>query len=198
MILPIDIKQIFFGTLYGDITIPEFESWLYVNKQLETILSFENYLELISLGYKSATAKEDLKKILEQLIEDAEYEKWRLLRMLSEALENNKKLPQLLISFYELYCKGYQFLDNLGIGFGLVILAPYPHASTWEDLSVTEQQDLLTSFYPQLNTELHKVVNWLNSDKIIITVATNEHNNQFEFVDNRNEQEKRPTAYSRA
>ena len=198
MPLPSDIKQFFFETLYGDITISEFESWLYANKQLETVLSYENYIKLISLGYKSSTAYEDLKKILEYLVEDAEYEKWRLLRMLTEASEHNKKLPQLLICFYELYCKGYQFLDNLGIGFGLVIIAPYPYASNWEDLSENEQQDLIISFYPQLDIELHKVINWINSEKIVVTGLRSQHNNYFEFIDNRSEQEKKPTSYSTA
>ena len=195
MTLPADIKQVFFETLYGDKTVLEFEVWLYANKNLDNILNPEDYLELISLGYKSSTAKYDLAKLLEPLVDKGEYEKWKLLKMLAKALQRDKELPQLLMSFYDLYCKGYSFLDNLGLGYGLAVEVPYSQADTWDELSVDQQQKLLASFYPQLNIELTKVIDWLNSGKIILTGNKDQYNYYFDYVDNRNDEEKKPTAY---
>jgi len=45
MNLPQNIKEIFFQTLYGSKNILEFEAWLYLDKQLEDILSPESYLD---------------------------------------------------------------------------------------------------------------------------------------------------------
>jgi hypothetical protein len=195
MTLPADIKQVFFETLYGDKTVPEFETWLYANKTVENILSPQDYLELISLGYKSSTAKYDLCKLLDRLVDKREYENWRLTKMLTKALQRDKELPQLLMSFYDLYCKGYSFLDNLALGFGLAVEAPYSQADNWDDLSVEKQQKLLAGFYPQLDTELEKVIDWLNSGKIILTGNKDQYNQYFDYVDNRSEEEKKPTAY---
>lgn len=195
MTFPADIRQVFFETLFGDKTVLEFENWLYADKNLENILRPEDYLELISLGYKSSTAKYDLAELLERLIDKGEYETWRLLNMLTKALQRSRELPHLLMSFYDLYCKGYSFLDNLGLGYGLAVEVPYSQADYWDELSADQQQKLLASFYPQLDIELRKVIDWLNSGKIILTGSKDQYNHYFDYVDNRNAEEKKPTAY---
>ncbi|MBO9567062.1 MAG: hypothetical protein J7621_30090, partial [Niastella sp.] len=52
------------------------------------------------------------------------------------ALQGNEQLPDILITFYDLYCKGYSFLDNIGIGYGLEMeltsSLPTPGRSTKE------------------------------------------------------------------
>lgn len=195
MKLPAHIKQVFFETLYGDKAVLEFESWLYADKRLESILSAEDYLELLSLGYKSSTAKYELSKLLERLVDKGEYEKWRLTKMLTKALQRDKDLPHLLMSFYDLYCKGYSFLDNLGLGYGLAVEVPYSQADYWDELSAEQQQELLASFYPQLDIELRKVIDWLTSGKITLTGNKDQYNHYFDYVDNRSDEEKKATAY---
>ncbi|MEO7529756.1 MAG: hypothetical protein ABIS69_00045 [Sediminibacterium sp.] len=198
MTLPADIKQLFFETLCGDKTVLDFEQWLYADSQIESILNSDDYLELISYGYKSDAAKYGLDTLLERLIDKGEYEKWWLRRLLSKALQGDKELPQLLMTFYDLYCKGYSFLENLGLGYGLAVEVPYSQADNWHELTDEQQQNLLKSFYPQLNTEIGKVISWLDSDKIILTGNKDNYNHYFDYTDNRTEDEKKPTAYQRA
>jgi len=76
MNLPQSIKEIFFQTLYGSKNILEFEAWLYLDKQLEDILSPESYLDLISFGYKGEAAKNELYRLLENLIDKGEYDRY--------------------------------------------------------------------------------------------------------------------------
>jgi hypothetical protein len=197
MILPADIKQLFFETLNDDKSVQEFESWLYADKRLESILNSDNYLDLISLGYKNSTAKYDLRKLLEQFVDKGEYEMWRLYKLLTKALQRDKELPKILMTFYDLYCKGYSFLDNLGLGYGLAVEVPYSQADYWDDLTIEQQQKLLASFYPQLDLEIKKVISWLDTGKIVLTGNKDQYNYYFDYTDNRNEEEKMPTAYQR-
>lgn len=196
MTLPTDIKQIFFDTLSGDKTVLEFEQWLYADKRLEAILNPEDYLDLISYGYKSDTAKYGLFRLLEKHSDKGELETKRIYRLLEKALNRDKKLPEILMTFYDLYCKGYDFFDNLGLGYGLRVEVPAinNYEETWEDLNESEQTTLINSFYPSLEVEIKKVVSWLDSRNIILT-GIRDANSHFEYIDNRTESEKQPTGY---
>ena len=174
----------------------EFEQWLYAEKRLEDILPTDDYLELISFGYKSETAKKCIPKLLEKHIDKGDLEKRRIHRLLTKALKKDNELPEILMNFYDLYCKGYNFLDNLGLGYGLQIEVPgiNNHQETWNDLTETEQATLINSFYPDLDGEIKKIISWLDSGKIILTGIKDEYDH-FEYVDNRTELEKQPTSY---
>ncbi|WP_250633075.1 hypothetical protein [Rhodoflexus caldus] len=145
----------------------EFEEWLYADKRLETILHPDDYLELISYGYKSDTAKKWLHPLLSKHIDKGEFERRRVRKLLTKALNKDEELPQLLMTFYDLYCKGYNFFDNLGLGYGLRVEVPgINYQETWDDLTETEQTNLINSFYPDLDTEIKKVISWLDTEKI--------------------------------
>ena len=197
MTLPADIQNIFFDTLSGDKTIAEFEQWLYTDKKLESILNSDDYLGLISLSYKSEIVKYELKSFLEKYIDKGEFEKRRILKLLKSSLIRDKQLPETLMTFYDLYCKGYNFFDNLGLGYGLAVETARienTNVETWYQLNPTEQNKLLDSFYPDLETEIKKVISWIESEKVILTGFTDEYNH-FEYIDNRTEIEKQPTGY---
>ncbi|TDH26902.1 hypothetical protein EXU57_08840 [Segetibacter sp. 3557_3] len=193
MTLPADIKETFFETLYGDKSVLDFEQWLYADKRLESALLAEDYLDLISYGYKGDRVKYGLYKLLEKHIDKGEYEKWKLLKLLRKALKRDNDLPEILRRFYDLYCKGYGFLDNLGLGYGLAVEVP-PQADSWEELTAEQQQKLLNSFYPEIEYEIKKAISWLESDKVVLTGFQDEYYH-YEYIDNRTEDEKQPTGY---
>jgi hypothetical protein len=194
MNLPVDIKEIFFETLYGDKSVLEFEQWLYAEKRLESLLKAEDYLDLISYGYKGNRVKYGLYKLLEKHIDKGEYEKWKMLRRLRKALQRDKELPQILMTFYDLYCKGYNFLDNLGLGYGLAVEVPYSQADSWGELTPEQQETLLNSFYPNIEYEIKKVIRWLETGKVVLTGFQDDYQH-YEYIDNRTDEEKQPTAY---
>lgn len=195
--LPTEIQEVFFDTLNEEKTILEFEQWLYADTQLENVLNEEDYLELISFGYKEENAKYYLSKMLEKHIDKGEFETRRIYKLLLRALERDKELPQILMIFYDLYCKGYQFFDNLGLGYGLSVEIPSVKnslAENWDELNNNEQNNLLNSFYPKLETEIKKVISWLDAKKLILKGVKDDHN-QYDYIDNRTEFERLPTAY---
>lgn len=195
MSIPDDIREVFFETMSGDKSLPEFEAWVYGNKELENLLSPELYLDLISCGYHHKESRYELTEILEKIIDPASYEKWRLERLLDQALDKTDRLPEILIQFYELYCQGYGFLDNLGLGYGLPIAVlddPIPGNNGEQAVS---PKLLAVSFFPGLETEIEKVKNWLHSGTIMLSGARDQQN-RFLFTDHRTETEKKPTAYT--
>jgi hypothetical protein len=194
MTLPADIQNIFFDTLNGYKTVLEFEQWLYADKQLETVIAPDDYLDLISFGYKSDNAKYGLFMLLEKHIDKGKLEAKRIYRLLTKALNRDKELPEILMTFYDLYCKGYNFFDTLGLGYGLAVEVPYSQADSWDELNSEQQQNLINSFYPDLEMEIKKVISWLDNGKVILTGIKDEYNH-FEYIDNRTEVEKQPTAF---
>jgi len=169
--LPKHIKERFFKTIKGDISVHEFEQWLYSDKELENILDSGDYLDLISFSFQKSTAKYELWNLLKKHIDVGEFETYKLIELLYETKRRSEKLPFILMDFYELYCKGLIFLREIGLGYGLSVVVPRMEntkADTWEELTETQQKKLLDSFFPDLENEIDKVIDWFENGKIII------------------------------
>jgi hypothetical protein len=170
--LPQDITEIFFKTIKGDFPIDQFEQWLYANKDLEILLNSDDYIELISLSFKKSGAKYELSNLLKKHIDLREFETYKMLGLLKEAQQKTDRLPYILMEFYDLYCKGYNFLEDLGIGFGLAVEVPSVNnttAESWNELSSRQQKELLESFCPLLDECLKQIIDFLETKKIILT-----------------------------
>lgn len=196
--LPPLVKELFYRTVVGEISLPEFEQWLYTHEEVENLLPADDYLDLLTLNYHKSGAKYELSDLLSKLIDLGEYETYKLHRLLQEAQQKTVRLPFILIEFYDLYCRGYRFLQELGLGYGLAVEVPYLEnvpAETWNELSPDQQQQLLAGFYPELDLELNRVLDWLDTGKIVLTGTYDElgHHN---YLDLRTSGE-RPQAFKR-
>ncbi len=88
--LPIDIKEGFFKTIKGDISLGNFEKWVYDSKSLETVLDSSDYLDIISLDYKKSGAKYELYNILKRLVDLGEFETYKMLELLNQAKQKKR------------------------------------------------------------------------------------------------------------
>lgn len=194
---PFEIQVKFIDFLNKDISIADFEQWLYVTPQLEDILCEADYLELLTYNYQNKKfARLEIRPILEKFIEYDKYETQYLLNLLS-GIKNKDNQVNYLCSCYDLYCKGYKFLDNLGIGFGLKILVPHEFgANTWSDLGEVTQQDILDSFYPDAAIEAQKVIDWIKGNKVVPLGEQGPYG-ELLFKDYRTKEEKSPTTYTK-
>ena len=86
---------------------------------------------------------------------------------------------------YDLYCDGFNFLDNLGIGYGLGLTCPDEYNESVED------------YYPAIVQEAEKVLSWLDDGKIVITGHTGEYQG-IKYNDFRTKQERKPTGYEKS
>lgn len=197
MEIPIEIQEKFVDYLNGDFRAPEFENWIYTDKDLETLLGEENYLEIASFNFKQKGANIAIKSILEKYIDYSKYETQFILNLIKGIKEKSKSCQGNLKTTYHLYCSGYDFLDNLGIGYGLKLVVPYEFgADSWEEIEEEKRAKIISDFYPQLAEEADKVIDWIVNGKVKLTGVEGERG-RLEYIDKRSVDEKKATSYSR-
>jgi predicted DNA-binding WGR domain protein len=170
--LPQHIKERCYKTIKGDYSITDFERWLYADKELEQLLHADDYLELISLDFKKGGAKYELWNLLKKQIDLGAFETYKMLELLYAAKRKDEKLPYILMDFYDLYCRGYAFLRDLGLGIGLAVEVPHLNnspAESWDELTREQQTQVLAGFSPELEACIDDAIAWLESGKIILS-----------------------------
>jgi hypothetical protein len=191
--LPQNIKEKFYKTIKGDISLDDFEQWLYADKELEKHIKSDEYLDLISLSFKKSSAKYELWNLLKKHIDLGEFETYKMLALLNEAKQKTERLPYVLMEFYDLYCKGYNFFQDLGLGIGLAVEVPRVNnttADTWDELTSEQQKELLDSFSPGLEECIEQVIYWLETKRIILTGEQDEIGH-YDYEDYRTEEERK-------
>ena len=190
------IENNFFELFYRDNELRNLEKWIYETHELKKLLSDNDYLELISLDYGKKSTKYEIYKIMGKYIDYGKFEKKNLLSMLHKALNSKNDLPKILSSFYYMYCDGYSFLRDLGLGYGLMCVVPPSkyQVETWEELSEMQKTKIMNSFYPQIKNDLIRAIGWFENDRIIFSGKNNEFN-RYEYIDNRTEEEKKSTVW---
>lgn len=179
IILPQEIKERFFKTIKGHISIEEFKQWLYTDKDLENHLNSNDYLDLISLNFKKSGAKHELWKLLKKHIDLSEFETYKMMELLREAQKKTDSLPDILMEFYDLYCRGYSFLQDLGLA---VVINLNATANTREELTNQQQKELLESLWPKLEEYIEEVINWIETKKIIL-LGSDDETQYYEYED---------------
>ena len=180
----------------SEVGLEEFEKWVYEEKSLEDLLPPDEYLELISLGYKTASDLYKAEKILFKIVNVEKYYEWNLRRILEKVINRTNESAKYIQLCYQFYCDGYDFLDNLGLGYGLSITVPSSNykADEWDGLTSSEQKKLIDSMYPAVADEALKVISWLDTGKIVITGHDGSYQG-IKYDDNRSDDDKKPTAY---
>ncbi|EMJ55087.1 hypothetical protein LEP1GSC111_3685 [Leptospira interrogans str. UT126] len=190
-------KEIIFTFLFGNLSLQEFEIFLYESKEIENTFKYDEYIELLSLNFSKRSNRHEAFKIIEKNIDMSEYEVWRLNKIFNSIVHREENYPQLIASLYDLYCKGYYFLNILRLDFGLHLTYPreYNYDKNISELIKSEQIKLANALYPEIIYHVHLIQRFLNDKKIIVTGKLNDFNN-YEYIDNRNEEEKAQTEYS--
>lgn len=185
-------KQKCFDLISGDCPMTEFEQWVYHSKELEQELSEADHLALISFNFQRKGAKYELVRLIKQFIDLGEYETQRIRKKLIGALNKEENLPELLLEFYNLHYRGYGFLEDLSMKFGLTINVPPigNHDRAWEQLSAAEQDDIIEGFYPELDIHLKEVIDWIDTGQIVLTGET-EDDYFLDYIDHRKPKERR-------
>jgi hypothetical protein len=195
-ILSKNIIDTFYGFLIGKIPIHDFEKWVYDSSDLENELDEISYYDFISFGFKKSGAKYELEQLIKKHINISEYETWKLKGLLFNALERKNNYYDSIQQIYELYFNGYDFLDNLGLGYGITLDCLYFDygVETFEDLPKKQKDYITKSFYPEIQFEIKKVLNWFDSGLIVLD-SEYDSRGCLKVTDNRKETEKEPSSY---
>ena len=73
-----------------------------------------------------------------------------------------------------MYCDGYYFFNDLGLGYGLACEVPRKYGDSWVELSEKQKSDIINSFYPQIESDIKRALDWIKNKKIILTGTKNE------------------------
>lgn len=118
----------FYKFLNRELTLSDFEEFVYSENSLEQELDNDFYLELIGFNFKDKNAREQLEDLIfDRFLTEAEFETWRLQRLLNKFIETEVDIDKKLDNFYSMYCStydrqgefvnGYRFLGHLGLNY---------------------------------------------------------------------------------
>ncbi len=133
----------------GELSVGEFEKWVYGAEYLEKLIKHDDYINLISLDYKSKFVKNEIEKLIDKYIDYPKYYKNKLIDMLDKVINQHEATGEILRRFYDMYCHGCGFLQHLGLEYGLMCEVP-PNANSWDDLNNDQKKQLVNSFYPRI------------------------------------------------
>lgn len=193
--LPAEIQIEFFKLLNDELSIEKFEQWIYKTKELETYFGQADYLEFISLNFKDRHIIHEMKKIVDKYLDFGEFEKRKINKVLVDLTSKNEDFAKSLIATYELYCDGYGFLDNIGMGYGMTFANDFFEFKDWMNLPIDEKNRRINAIYGGVKAEAEKVQHWFDNKKIILTGEVDEIGH-YDYIDNRTIEEKKPTGYS--
>lgn len=156
-------------------TVSGFEAWVYENNEIEQTLDAKNYLDLIGIDFRGRHALYEARKILKPYTNIAEARRRQLFRLLENIKNRGQGAHVDIGASYDLYCKGWYFLGDLGLPSGLPLQSVPPNL----------QEDYIDQFYPDIVFIVDKILNWLNTEKIIILSDNEGEPNVLQYDDRR-------------
>lgn len=173
--LSVHIKTPIYQFFNDEISLETFEKWIYTTPELEIALGEELYFELISFNFRQKDAKHILQDLLHSSINFGECETIKLLHLLKEAKQRSPNLLNILVRFYHYSCNGYDFLTELGYGYGSDLLDDPELMNNWHTYNDEKRKETIAYFSNNLDNDLEKVIYWLENKKIILLNKTNNH-----------------------
>lgn len=187
--LPIDIQIEFFKVINDEVSINDFEQWLYVQNSLEQLLGNKVYIDLISINYKNRHAKHEMCKVIDLYLDYGLFEERKLKKILNDLIHKTDDFAKSLIATYDLYCYGYSFFYNLGLGYGLTFSEDFFDYTEWENLSADQKENRINKIYPGVKREAELVLSWMEQGKLILTGERDELGH-YDYIDKRSPFEK--------
>ena len=179
--LPENLKTEFYRFLNGNLSILEIERFIYEYTELEYYIEATIYFELINFDFSSKISCDNFKDfILKNIIEEGQFETWKLKKLLSDFIAEPQNAHVHLNSFYHLYCGIYQenaprkyeykFLANLGLNYLYWIDEGYMKVHYGENWKREHEKALkeVGHYQYQLKPFAEAVLEALNNGKIMI------------------------------
>jgi hypothetical protein len=159
----------FYLLLTKQVSVTDFEQWVYNTSELEAMLSADHYLALISLNYRSRWAFHELQKIVSSYVNWSEVRQQELVKAL-QTIVLGKAADDVLAAFsqtYHWYCHGYSFLQNIAFSF---LSADndflWDPEGEWAKLTERQKQQYISRFYPAAQQMAQRLIHQLESGKI--------------------------------
>ena len=169
----------FYEYLNRELSISQFEEFVYAQKTLEQELDKDNYLDLIGFNFKDKNATDQLDELIfDRLVSEEDFETWRLTKLLHQFIETEVDIDKKLDDFYSMYSgrnnrqgvmiNGYKFLGHLGLNYFHWMGEGYLKAcygSKWEEEQKKAYDDF-ESYHSQLKPIAQKILKAIETKDI--------------------------------
>jgi hypothetical protein len=180
--------QTIYKFLDNQLSLSNFESWLYNNEHAEELLGAALYTDLICLDYTQRDAANSVRKKLSAAIDNQIFGEWVLRQNLAAIVSANKAGLEALCWSYYAHHDGYLFLDNLAFGWGAHAIDRLTYGHAWPGAAPTST--LVETLVLPARQEALRVLRWLNLG--LITVG----GEPWTYMDNRPMDERTPRTYT--
>ncbi|WP_022825833.1 hypothetical protein [Hymenobacter norwichensis] len=165
------VVEEFYRLLAKKMSVTDFEQWVYATPTLETIMSEDDYLGLITLNYKSNWAFYELEKLLKPYVDRGEMHKRELLELLHTLADGGSSddILAALLATFNLFCKGYSFFEELA-HYGVTADDDFgwDPEGKWHRMTDRQKQWYLSEFYPEVQLLANQLIENLTSGAIFV------------------------------
>lgn len=165
------VVEEFYQLVAKKMSVADFEQWVYATPELENILREDDYLNLITLNYKSHWSFYELQKLLELYIDVCEMRRRELLEILCIISQGGKPDDVLaaLIATFNLSCKGYSFFEGLAY-YGLTVDNDFgwDPEGKWAKMTEPQKKRYLSRFYPEVQLMADHLIQGLKFGAILL------------------------------
>lgn len=180
-----DIQQQFYKIYIGQISMVDFEEWLYKTGEIECVYGYDFYFNLLDLDYREKHIKNELVKLIEVKIPFDEFEQTRIISLLEEITCEKNDLVEVLEQLYEDYCSGYSFLRYLGLNYitGIDEIPKLKEKDKWDKNEFDKKREILNNIKPKIISEATRLLLFFRNGLIKIDAINR-------YSDYRKEEEK--------
>ncbi|MGE6488686.1 hypothetical protein [Paenisporosarcina sp. NPDC076898] len=181
----INIQKQFYKIYKGQISISEFEEWLYKTQEIESIFGNDFYFSLLDLDYRNKNIKIELEKLIEMKIPFDEFEQTRIISLLENIKYEKDDIVEILEQLYDDYCSGYSFLRYLGLTYitGIDELPKLQQKDEWDKKEFDSKREILNSIKPKIINEAMRLLSFFQEGLLKIIEVN-------DYSDYRKEEEK--------
>ena len=180
-----NIQKQFYKIYKGQISISEFEEWLYNTQEIESVYGNDFYFNLLDLDYRKKHIKNELEKLIEMKIPFDEFEQTRIISLLENIKYEKGDIVEILEQLYDDYCSGYSFLRYLGLTYaGMYGLPKLQQKDVWDENEFdNKREEILNSIKPKIINETIRLLSFFQKGLLKIIEEN-------DYSDYRKEEEK--------
>ncbi|UNK05656.1 hypothetical protein MN210_01945 [Psychrobacter raelei] len=180
--VPFSLEQKIHQVITGKLSLKDFEQWMYQNEDLASV-NPDLYLELISFDYSHEYSLKAFQLSFAKYVGFHKFEADLIKECLYSIINRDGDYIHSIRMLYEFYFIGYEFLQKLGLSYGLWVM----HAQTSD--SHGDVNDIVESYYPDIVYDTKNALHWLESGNIVFKAEKCDLGG-FEYDDLRSEDEK--------
>ncbi len=161
MIALIDIQNMFYNVYIKATPIEIFETWLYENNDIESILGNELYFDLLNINYRDKHAIFEVEKFILPYIDFGRSEFLRITALLKSIDGEKGDIYSIMSQMYDDYCSGYYFLRYLAFSF---ITSGFE-----EEIGIDGIRKNLLNFKNKYKNEAKRLLGFIKKGELVIT-----------------------------